>query len=608
VIAQFGTFGNLATSLAYLTIAGGFLLAARARSDDLQGVVRLLTYLLSACFALAALAHLVHGLRPIGALAPLAPALDVFQAVIAVSAAVAFVWGYRTLRTRPSRARLEKLITDLETDAEGYESALADLEAKHSRIAEEARQRAIEAQEANRRFEAAARGSALTMFAQDRDLRYSWVHNPRLGLSPEDIIGHTDREIIPAEAYDAVAAPKLRAMETGAPETFEVELPEGESTTWFRIDIMPTADMDGNITGILSTGIDITRSKRLEEMRASLNQRLAETVQRFKLALQTKDIVVFEQDQDLVYRWTNTNESPFGAIVGKTDGDLFSGAALADLSELKRQVIRTDQPAKTEVSLTADDGSARTYEVYVEPRQATGTTSKGVVSAAVDITDRKENERRMRLVMRELTHRSKNLLAVVTAIARQTSRDAGSMEEFSSVFGQRLQSLAAAQDLIVAENWEGVDLAELISSQLAHYAPADGSRIRVEGPAIKLNPEATQTLGLALHELATNAAKYGALSKDSGKIDISWQMSETDPDKGPVLSFLWQESGGPKVKKPKRRGFGRTVIERNVTGMLGAEVDVDFAEEGLIVRMSIPSEHASPGGAIGGSPATGRDN
>ena len=202
-----------------------------------------------------------------------------------------------------------------------------------------------------------------------------------------------------------------------------------------------------------------------------------------------------------------------------------------------------------------------------------------------DISRRKSQEELAQLLMREADHRTKNLLSVVAAIARQTaSSDAG---DFIDRFGERVQALAAAQDLLYRNSWTKVPLADLVQSQLAHLSDLVGERIEIDGPPLALTPDAAQALGMALYELATNATKYGALSNETGRVAISWSV-ETDASPEPRFSLSWLESGGPPVHKPERSGFGSTVTTRMAEASTGGRVSVEFAYAGLVWRLSCP--------------------
>jgi two-component sensor histidine kinase len=188
--------------------------------------------------------------------------------------------------------------------------------------------------------------------------------------------------------------------------------------------------------------------------------------------------------------------------------------------------------------------------------------------------------------MRELTHRSKNLLAVIQAMARQTAHYAGSTESFLEKFNARLQALATSHDILFKEEWQSASLAELVRLHLGPYLGRDESQVSAEGPTVLLKPEAAQNLGFALHELATNAAKYGALSVREGRVSIVWcWLSEAD---GNGVKLDWVESGGPAVEIPSHRGFGSMVIERNLGRGLDTKVEWAFPPEGVECKIVLP--------------------
>jgi two-component sensor histidine kinase len=200
------------------------------------------------------------------------------------------------------------------------------------------------------------------------------------------------------------------------------------------------------------------------------------------------------------------------------------------------------------------------------------------------MTEQKAHEEQIRLLMREANHRVKNLLGLVQAIARQTA--AGSPEDFIGRFMERIQALAANQDLLARNQQHGADLEDLVRAQLAYFADLIGSRITVHGALSHLNATAAQAIGLALHELATNAGKYGALSTDTGRIDIGWKSE------GDVFTMNWSECNGPLVRPPKHRGFGSTVLESMAKFAVGGEVQLDYAPSGLQWRLTCPAANA----------------
>jgi two-component sensor histidine kinase len=195
-----------------------------------------------------------------------------------------------------------------------------------------------------------------------------------------------------------------------------------------------------------------------------------------------------------------------------------------------------------------------------------------------DITARKRAEEQVDLLMREASHRAKNMLGLVQAIARQTAT--GDVQDFIARFTERIQALAANQDLLVRHKWQGIDVRALVQAQLAHFADLIGPRINLKGPRLRLNAAASQTIGLALHELATNAGKYGALSTDAGRVDIGWQLDDD------TFTMSWIERDGPPVHPPERKGFGSTVTGAMVKRTLGGEVQLDYERSGLEWRLS----------------------
>jgi two-component sensor histidine kinase len=201
-----------------------------------------------------------------------------------------------------------------------------------------------------------------------------------------------------------------------------------------------------------------------------------------------------------------------------------------------------------------------------------------------DISERKNREEQIKSLLREVNHRSKNLLTVVQAIARRTAASAPA--DFAEKFSGRLRALAANQDLLVSSEWRGVDIHTMIGAQLAHFPDMMESRISIDGPSLTLQPAAAQAIGMAIHELATNAIKYGALSNDIGTVTISWRVD------GDMLVLNWAEHGGPECSPPPQRGFGSTVVEQMAARSVGGTVAFEFAGTGVKWTMSCPLDKA----------------
>ncbi len=208
-----------------------------------------------------------------------------------------------------------------------------------------------------------------------------------------------------------------------------------------------------------------------------------------------------------------------------------------------------------------------------------------IFGACVDITQRKRHEDQINFLMHEVNHRAKNMLSVVLAIARQTAMAEPS--DFVERFGERVHALAASQDLLIKNEWRGVELSDLILSQLAHFKDLIGTRIQLKGPGLLISASAAQTIGMAMHELATNAGKYGALTTCGGCVAIEWNL-KTSKAGETAFSVSWRETCLHKILPPSRSGFGSMVIGGIAETSLNAKVEVDFAVQGLSWKLTCP--------------------
>jgi PAS domain S-box-containing protein len=206
------------------------------------------------------------------------------------------------------------------------------------------------------------------------------------------------------------------------------------------------------------------------------------------------------------------------------------------------------------------------------------------IGTVQDITERKEREEQMQLLVREVNHRAKNVLSVADAMAHQTV--ANSPEDYVERVSERIRALAAQQDLLVRSEWYGVEIVDLVRVQLSHFADLIGSRIAMRGAKLRLNPASAQAIGLAFHELATNAAKYGALSTETGRIDVGWGAD------GETFTMSWTERDGPPVSPPQRRGFGTVVMKEMAERSLDGKVDLEYAPSGVTWRLTCPVVNA----------------
>jgi PAS domain S-box-containing protein len=243
----------------------------------------------------------------------------------------------------------------------------------------------------------------------------------------------------------------------------------------------------------------------------------------------------------------------------------------------------THTPFVVEARYRRADGAYRTMRTEANPRFADDGSFLGMTGVNTDITEQLAAEARSRMLMGELNHRTKNLLTVVQALARQTARGT-EPERFVQALDQRLLSLGASNDLLLRNDWEGVWLDELVQAQLAFIPDSLGARVVTSGPRLRIASHGAQALGMALHELSTNSLKYGALSVPEGQVQLHWEVPE-----GGGWSVDWREHTPNPVEPPKHKGFGHRVIVDMVSSAFGASVELDFSAPGLHWRLTAPA-------------------
>ena len=338
--------------------------------------------------------------------------------------------------------------------------------------------------------------------------------------------------------------------------------------------------------------------RKTEEL-TEANRQLRESETRYRTALAAGRMGTWETD--LVVRtrlWTGEGMALFGLTLA--DG---RGHVGGDNDEYRSALHPDDRHLMQKFHELADKQDSFTSEYRVVHPDGTVLWLRGrgqvvarapdgkaerMVSVVTDVTERKAAEDHIQFLMHEISHRSKNLLAVIQSIARRTARTAGTMEEFENRFERRLQGLAASHDVLVRKNWQGAPLAELVRQQLVPFVEVQSSRFELVGPDIVVTADAAQAIGLAIHELATNAIKYGALSAPTGKVRISW-MLDGNAGASSQLSLNWIEQGGPPATPPSRKGFGHVVIVDMIERSLNGTVAVKFAVEGLKWSVSMPA-------------------
>ena len=455
-----------------------------------------------------------------------------------------------------------------------------------------------EAQETANLFLKLLESSSDAIWMRDPDGIFQIANPPAarvLGGSadPETVIGRHMSELWGAEFADTLQQQTEALFQHGTSETVEEDVHDvsrhGQAT--FLSNKVPLFNDDGTPLGILGVSRDITDLKRAERELRDSEAQLAEQVSELNALYSSAPIGLAFFDRD--YRYLRINDElaaingvPVVAHIGKTIRDVLPGNA-PDVEPVIDQVFATGRPVRDlEVSgeTPRQPGVLRHWITGFYPVLAESGAVAAVGLWVVEISERKVAEQREHLLAREVDHRAKNLLAVVQSVV-QLSR-AGSVDELKEGLTGRIQALARAHSLLADARWEGVELTQLAEEELAPFRGGDAGRVSCTGPAILLRPSAAQSLALVLHELTTNAAKYGALSQPGGTLDVDWGL-----ENGQLL-LNWIEAGGSKVKAPSDSGFGSRLITTSIDRQLRGQVDREWTETGLHCRLRIPAEHA----------------
>lgn len=300
-----------------------------------------------------------------------------------------------------------------------------------------------------------------------------------------------------------------------------------------------------------------------------------------------------------ILSWNSAAEQLYGytaaEAIGRQQADLVPPHRLKELDE-KLAAARAGRSLRLETVRRRKDGCLVEVSLDAGPIRNLDGDLVGISVIAHDISQRKRNEEHMEFVMRELSHRTKNLITVIIAMARRTARQSGDFNDFEEKFAGRLHGLARSHDLLVQTDWMGASVDELVRSHLSPFI-TDPSSLQTSGPDLLLRPEAVQNLGFALHELATNANKFGALCQPGGQIDFSWQITANGNGE-PRVRMRWSESGGPEVVQPTRSGFGSTVIQKLTEASLNATVTTTFEREGFRWEVDMPAKEILSEGNI----------
>lgn len=400
-------------------------------------------------------------------------------------------------------------------------------------------------------------------------------------LGRDDVVGKTVRDIQAEVATQPLIELLDQVYATGEPfigRAVPLPVPDAGGRSQIRlldVVLQPIADRDGRGSGIFILASDVTES-------AAAEAALKESEGRLSIALAVARLGAFEWD-------TATNAVTlddrareifgFGPEEGRTAEDLFARIEPQDFARLRGKVqaaIAAPSRLEVEYAIRLPDGSSRTVVSLSDAVGGEGQPLR-LVGVFDDVTEQRRNEEQQRLLINELNHRVKNTLATVQSIAAQTRRSAGDPEAAYEAFVERLVALSRSHDVLTREHWRGAGLKEIVGQSLRAFAGPKGERFTVAGPPARLTPQAALAIGMAMHELATNAAKYGALSAPRGRVTVEWTLTPDDE-----LTLTWREWDGPPVVTPNHRGFGSRLLRQGLARELAGEVRLDYRPKGVV--------------------------
>ena len=314
---------------------------------------------------------------------------------------------------------------------------------------------------------------------------------------------------------------------------------------------------------------------------------------RLERAVEGLPLILFGTDGEGRYTWVANVHAPWSEamLIGRTDTEMLGEEAGRPITEAKLRVLRMGRAERLEIDLRFER-QRHWYEVTLRPDPETG----GLVCCALDISEKKRREIMLQALLREVSHRSKNLLSMVLSIAQQTSRKAFDKQTFLNRFTGRIQSIARSQDSITGSDWRGASLSELVGNQVRALLPGRSEAVRREGPDLQLTPNAALHVGLALHELTTNAVSHGALAHRDGRVAIRvvppGERAEDEAGAGGApVTIEWSERDGPLVEHPDHESFGMITLKRIVPAAVAGTAKLVFVENGLTYRLTLdPSQ------------------
>ncbi|HEY8003060.1 MAG TPA: PAS domain-containing protein [Phenylobacterium sp.] len=477
-------------------------------------------------------------------------------------------------------------------------------------------------------FEQLVRHMPSPYMVLDRDLVYveaNEAYCKSTERSRDEIVGRYVFERFPksGEGPNAIEESLRRVLATGVAESlpfvaYPIPLPSaggGMGMKYWACVHMPLFDADGEVAYVVQNAVDVTELHQLKMIaygpggatpqpgesdifeRAreieAINRSLAEETQGLRdLFMQAPGFMAVLTGPDLVFALANTAYQQLighRQVIGRRIEEALPEVAEQGFSDLLREVMRRNEPfigraMGVRLQRTPDAPlEERFLDFIYQPVAGPDGTATAVFVEGSDVTERVLGERQQKLLLDELNHRVKNTLSTVQAIADQTLRGNPDPQDFRRAFEARLMALSATHNLLTAASWRSAALREVVQQEFRPYAP---ERYRLAGPAVALSPAQALALGMLFHELATNAAKHGALTGQDGRVEVAWRVRKQAD--GPELEIDWQERDGPPVTPPSRRGFGSRLIERSLQGQLGGEAALDYAPDGLRCHVRLP--------------------
>ncbi len=419
------------------------------------------------------------------------------------------------------------------------------------------------------------------------------------GAPAEAMIGRSDVILAPEELGPERDALFSAAKMGAVVRRQTTRLRRDGATIDVMLSIAPMRSSSGELTAVSVLARDITDEKRvlaeLEETHAKIAQQSAELDAIFEVL--NVPVTVYNREGEIVRTnaaaravWGITADLhqpiDFQHVVARLSVRNAVGEAI-DPAVLSARRARSGEPVTGQgYQITSASGLRHDFEAAELPLVVAGDIT-GAVSVWHDVTQHKRKDEQTSILLRELSHRSKNLLTVIESILRQSAKSSDSKEIFVVRFSERLHALANSHDLLAKHNSLSVSMTDLIFSQVGHHWEPGQRRISMSGLGVRLKPDAAQMIGMALHELSTNAAKYGALSNQIGRVSISWKIDVEDGG-GPIFELKWIERGGPPVSVPERKGFGTTVIQRVAGQSLNGSARLDYLPEGVVWVLRAP--------------------